>query len=589
MPGSKKGKGSKGSASLKDSKSSASTVAKAGSVKGNKRKGKEAGLFEEPRRDSSFKIPKRSLPDTSVSSGGPSPRKTEKTKRPTKKSSKSKTGKGAQTQSGRGSATALPPTSTSQAPDHWANHRPGDGTIPPHAECVEWAGGLVLFRGTRHHPLLSFEAEHQAQRQTDQRLRLWRAELVQHERESLNSLRGVGGLVSPEPATLPQLPPWGAPNGWDYWGRPWAYVDAPSGHSEVGVSSTLSPPSSRVTVAVLVDCPHEPQFLPDTLVAQSAAIAAGRATRQARPITQKGEIAENMSLEAVARRLFPRTYGDGFSVTILEQLKAWESFWTLNIGRRKNPTMPTGDVTPRECPRAKLHGKAPETLSGRPTLTARAAGTASKSQASSTVMAPADQKLKQRPVVDLPRMEMPSSSPSQGGSQRSRTNTPAERAPPQVAATVPPNVDVDSQEVPSTSQGVGAGVAVRPKENGVSASHTQAQSSGQHECADQKAKQRATDQQGIRAMVAGVLERQGVDPEDWERSQGTNYRVDPLRPPEWVVRRPPGQHLATLEGVPEGEWRAEPDITPDELFRWLTQMAQGTSQACSYRSQELYF
>ncbi len=136
------------------------------------------------------------------------------------------------------------------------------------------------------------------------------------------------------------------------------------------MSSALSPPSNRVTVAVLVDYPHEPQFLPDTLVVQSAAISAGRATRQVRPITQKGEFAKNMSLEAVARRLFPHTYGDGFSVAVLEQLKAWESFRTLNIGCRENPTMPTGDVTPRECPRAKFHGKAPETLSGRPTRTA---------------------------------------------------------------------------------------------------------------------------------------------------------------------------------------------------------------------------
>ncbi len=204
-PGSKKGKGSKGSAGLKDSKSSASAVAKAGFVKGSKRKGKEAGLAEKPQWDSSFKIPKRSRPDTSVSSGGPSPRKTDKTKRPTKKSSKSKSCKGAQTQSGRGSATMLPPTSTALAIDHWANHRLGDDTIPPHAERVEWAGGLVLFRGTTHHPLLSFETERQARRQANQRLRLWHAELVQHERESLDSSRGVGGLVS-APETLSGCP-----------------------------------------------------------------------------------------------------------------------------------------------------------------------------------------------------------------------------------------------------------------------------------------------------------------------------------------------------------------------------------------------
>ncbi len=84
-------------------------------------------------------------------------------------------------------------------------------------------------------------------------------------------------------------------------------------------------------------------------------------------------------------------------------------------------------------------------------------------------------------------------------------------------------MDVDSPEAPSTSQGSGVGAAVRPKENRASASHAPTQSPGQ--C------KRATDQQGIRAIVANVLECQGIEPEDWERSQVTNYRVDPLRPP----------------------------------------------------------
>ncbi len=171
-PGSKKGKGSKGSAGLKDSKSSASAVAKAGSAKGSKNKGKEAGLAEKPRWDSSFKIPKRSLPDTSASSGGLTPRKADKSKRPAKEGSKSKPGKGAQAKIGKGSATMPPSTSSNLPIGYWANHHPGDDTIPPHAERVEWAGGLVLFRGTRHHPLLSFEAERQARRQADQRFRL---------------------------------------------------------------------------------------------------------------------------------------------------------------------------------------------------------------------------------------------------------------------------------------------------------------------------------------------------------------------------------------------------------------------------------
>ncbi len=381
----------------------------------------------------------------------------------------------------------------------------------------------MLFQGTRHHPLLRFETERQARRQTGQRLRLWRAELIQHERDSVDALRGVGGLVSPEPITLPWLSPWAAPNGWDYWGRPWAYINAPSGHSEVGVRSTLSPPSTRVTVAVLVDCSHEPQFLPDMLVAQSASVAAGRATRQARPFTQKGEIiSENMSLETATKRLLPRGYGDRYSIAVLEQLKAWEAFCTLNIARREIPTMPKGDVTPAGCPRAKLHGEAPETLSGRPTMTGRAAETTCMSQASSTQTAPADKKLKQRPVVDLPRMEMPFSSSSKGSSQQPRTSTPVECAPPQATESEP-------------------------------------------------------------------MERQGVEQEDWEQYQGTNYRVEPLRPPTWVIRPPPGQHLATLEGILVDEWSAEPNITPEELLRRLIEVARGTSQVCRHRNQELYF
>ncbi len=170
------------------------------------------------------------------------------------------------------------------------------------------------------------------------------------------------------------------------------------------MSSTLSAPSTRVTVAVLVDCPHEPQFLPDMVVAQSASVAAERAMRQAWPFTQKGEIQENMSLETAAKRLLPRNYGDRYSISVLEQLKAWKAFWMLNIGRRKNPSMPKGDVTPSGCTRAKLHGKAPETLSGCPVVAARAAETTCRSQASSTQTASADKKLKQKPVVDLPRM-----------------------------------------------------------------------------------------------------------------------------------------------------------------------------------------
>ncbi len=341
-PGPKKSKSSKGSAGLKDSKSPASAVTKSGSGKGNKRKGKEAGLAEKPRWDSSFKIPKRSTPNTSISSGGPTPRKAGTFKRPAKKAAKKSSTPNqsvdAQSKTKKGAASAQPSTSSDLPIDYWACHRPGDDVIPANAERVEWASGLVLFQGTRHHPLISFEAEREARRQTGQSLRLWRLELIQHERDSLELLRGVVGLISPNLASLPRLPPWAAPNGWDYWGRPWAYLDAPSGHKEVGVTSTLSPPSTRVTVAVLADCPHEPQFLLDMAVTQSASVVAGKATGQVQPLTQKGEVPDNMSLETAAKRLLPRGYSERYSLAVLEQLKAWEAFRTLNIGRHEKPS-----------------------------------------------------------------------------------------------------------------------------------------------------------------------------------------------------------------------------------------------------------
>ncbi len=86
------------------------------------------------------------------------------------------------------------------------------------------------------------------------------------------------------------------------------------------------------------------------VVAQLASVAAGRATHQAWPFTQKGEVQENMVLETAAKWLLSRNYGDSYSIAVLEQLKAWEAFRMLNIGQRENPSMPTGDVTPPGCP-----------------------------------------------------------------------------------------------------------------------------------------------------------------------------------------------------------------------------------------------
>ncbi len=143
---------------------------------------------------------------------------------------------------GGGPTVPRPLPSSCQPRNHWANNCPGDGTIPPHTEPVEWAGGLVLFRVTRAHPLIALEMEREAHHQAGHELRFWHVELVKHECQALNEMRMIGDLVLPRPADLPRLPSWAAPNGRDYWGRPWAYLDAPSGHADVGVSSRLTPP-----------------------------------------------------------------------------------------------------------------------------------------------------------------------------------------------------------------------------------------------------------------------------------------------------------------------------------------------------------
>ncbi len=76
----KGGKSSGGQGGPVDSRSSASTVTKSGSVKGSKRMGKEVGLAEKPCWDTSYKTPQWPAPDTSVSSEAQTPHKSGKHK-----------------------------------------------------------------------------------------------------------------------------------------------------------------------------------------------------------------------------------------------------------------------------------------------------------------------------------------------------------------------------------------------------------------------------------------------------------------------------------------------------------------------------
>ncbi len=186
---SKKGGGSStGHGGQRESKSSATFVTEPGAGKGSKRTRKEDGLPERQRWLNSYKLPKLPALDTSVISKAQTPRKSDKRKWPKKKAatkgSNSTPGEGSnpKAKTGGGPPTFKPLPLSRQPLDHWVNHRQGNDVIPSHAERVEWDGGLVLVHGTRDNPLVSFEAEQQAHRQAGPQIRLWRVELINHER-----------------------------------------------------------------------------------------------------------------------------------------------------------------------------------------------------------------------------------------------------------------------------------------------------------------------------------------------------------------------------------------------------------------------
>ncbi len=94
-----------------------------------------------------------------------------------------------------------------------------------------------MYRGTPEQPILVYEdckAENNGQ---NWKLAIWRSEQVENERERMKAKVQLHLIETPQLAELPHLPDWAAPNGWDFWGRPWVYMDAPSGHSKVGVTS----------------------------------------------------------------------------------------------------------------------------------------------------------------------------------------------------------------------------------------------------------------------------------------------------------------------------------------------------------------
>ncbi len=151
--------------------------------------------------------------------------------------------------------------------------QPGDGIVPRSALSVETLDGQLVYGGTPEEPIIKFETCRAELKSMGKAMRLWTVDLLEVEIAGLKDKSRPGGPWSPWQNTLPRLPEWGSPNGWDYWGRPWAYMDAPNRHSAIKVQSAHSRLAARVTIAVLVNCEREPQYFPNLDVAKSAAAA----------------------------------------------------------------------------------------------------------------------------------------------------------------------------------------------------------------------------------------------------------------------------------------------------------------------------
>ncbi len=141
--------------------------------------------------------------------------------------------------------------------------------MPNSALSVETLDGQIVYEGTPEEPIIKFETCKAELKRMGKAMRLWTVDLLEVEIAGLKDKSHPGGLWSPWQDTLPRLPKWGSPNGWDYWGRPWAYMDAPNRHP--AIKSAHSKLAARVTITVLVNCERELQYFPNLDVAKSAA------------------------------------------------------------------------------------------------------------------------------------------------------------------------------------------------------------------------------------------------------------------------------------------------------------------------------
>ncbi len=231
---------------------------------------------------------------------------------------------------------------------------PGNGTVPESAMAVETVDGRVAYEGTPEEPILKYEDCLTLTKAGKPATKFWMVGLLRVEQEELkNTKKPIATVTSPARETLPHLPIWGSPNGWDYWGRPWAYMDASHNCPDLKVMSVHKPPAARVTVAVLVNCEREPQYFPNLDVAKSAAAASTWRGKKGKVVDGDGNfIGSDKTPTQAARQVLPRFFGS--SNPAMEAIfKGWEAYRSSKVMWKPNPAMPGGDVTPKDCIRAR--------------------------------------------------------------------------------------------------------------------------------------------------------------------------------------------------------------------------------------------
>ncbi len=228
--------------------------------------------------------------------------------------------------------------------------RPGDGTVPSSALPVEMLDGQLVYEGTPDEPIIRFESCRAELKGLGKAMRLWTVDLLEVEIAGLKDKSRPSDSWSPWQSSLPRLPKWGSPNGWDYWGRPWAYMDAPNRHPDLKVKSAHHKHAARVTIAVLVNCEREPQYFPNLDVAKSAAAAPTWRGHTTRVIDGLGILNPKITVARATRMVQPPHY-EGSNVAVESLFSIWDSFRTSKVMWRQNPEMPRGDVTPEGCRR----------------------------------------------------------------------------------------------------------------------------------------------------------------------------------------------------------------------------------------------